>query len=217
MNQTLRRERLLTELEAMQALKNVSTIFDFTANGDPPDRYLLTFRGRGLRRAPLRTSIETADEHKLEIRLSYSFPDRPPDIRWVTPIYHPNIPASGFVDPADLGLPWRPELGLDVVCERLWDVCRMEYVDAAGAANPSALKWLERQSEYSLPLDPRPLRDSKTPASQNVVRYRRRGEPEVAHRRSDPDVLYIGDDTPTPALPRRKFGDSGDVLYIGDD
>jgi ubiquitin-protein ligase len=31
-------------------------------------------------------------------RMPYGYPERPPDIRWLTPILHPNISFSGFLN-----------------------------------------------------------------------------------------------------------------------
>ena len=99
-----RRERLATELEAMRALRKTSSILSFESSGDPPDRYTLTFSGRGICRASSsRSEIEYVDQHRVEIRLPYSYPQRPPDIRWTTPILHPNISFSGFINVKDIG------------------------------------------------------------------------------------------------------------------
>lgn len=223
-----RQERLIAELEALRALKKTSSIFDFEATGEAPDRYMIRFRGKGIARdTSSEAEIETVELHKVELRLPYSYPDRAPDIRWTTPLFHPNVSYSGFINVKDIGLPWDRDLGLDVVCERLWDVARLAYMNLGSATNYSAKNWFEDECQISLPVDPRPLRDKNAPAGSNVIRYQRKGSGGVSLPASRPgqDVLFIGEDTPTPVLPtpirrmpvRRPPPDDNDVLYIGDE
>ena len=217
-----REERLRADLEALRALKKNSSIFDFEFTSEPPDRYTLTFRGRGVERdAANDADVSFVDEHRCDLRLPYSYPERPPDIRWVTPLFHPNVSFSGFINVTDIGLPWDAGISLDVVCERLWDVARFAHLDLDRATNYSAKNWFEEESTLRLPIDHRLIRDQDVPATTNIVKYERRGGtpnlaiPETAHD----DILFIGEDTPTPALPQRRaappdLGDDDEVLYI---
>ena len=228
MNIESRKQRMAAELECLRALKKGSSILDFESTGDPPDHYTVVFRGRGICRVlPSRSEVEWLDLHRVQIRLPHAYPERPPDIRWITPIFHPNVSFSGYINLTDVGLPWERDLGLDVICERLWDVARMAFVDLAKATNYAAKSWCENQKgRLALPADPRPLRDSAVMSSANVFRYQRRGERAVQlpSPPKNEEVFYIGEDTPTPQLPaspsppvRRDRRDGDDVLYIGDD
>ena len=68
-----RQERLGAELESMRALKKASNILDFEISGEPPDRYLIIFRGQGLARGTSsRAETEIVQLHKVDIRLPYS-------------------------------------------------------------------------------------------------------------------------------------------------
>jgi hypothetical protein len=160
---------------------------------------------------------EIVREHEIELRLPYGYPTMGPDVRWISPIYHPNVSFSGFVNLADVGIDWSPEMGLDMICERLWDVIRLDHYNNERAVNYSAKKWIEEQEALPLPVDARPLRDKAAGVNRNVVKYRRRGQPEPIGVDSD-EVLYI-DDTPTPPLPpagrgiKRTSGNE-DILYI---
>ncbi|MFV1964724.1 MAG: ubiquitin-conjugating enzyme E2 [Pirellulaceae bacterium] len=222
-----RPERLAAELESMRALRKSSNILDFEFRSEPPDRYTVIFRGRGISRdRSSRSDIKYEDLHRIDIRLPFSYPQQPPDIRWLTPIFHPNVSFSGFIRLSDLGMPWEPDLGLDVICERLWDVVRLAFMNAEQASNHAAKNWFEDQSMLPLPVDPRPLRDRNAPAGANVIRYERRGERRTAvpATSSADGILFIGEDTPTPQLPvrivppvRRRPPNDDDILYIGDD
>lgn len=213
-----RSQRIRDDLQAIEALQQASTIFSFEAKGDPPERLTLRYRGSGVRRdSSPSAKAEIIREHEIELRLPYGYPDSGPDVRWGTPLYHPNVSFSGFVNLTDIGLDWSPEMGLDLVCERLWDVIRLAQFNNERAVNYSAKKWLEEQTTLTLPVDPRPLRDKAASVNRNVVKYRRRGQPEQPGDDRD-DVLYI-DEVSAPPLPpagratgRRVGGE--DILYI---
>ena len=226
MTQPERHERLVAELEAMRALKKATSILDFEFTGEPPDRYSITLRGKGISRdTSPGADVEFVNLHKIDLRLPYSFPRRPPDIRWITPIFHPNISFSGFINLKDVGLPWHKDLGLDIVCERLWDIARLQYMDLDKATNYAAKNWFEDESTLKLPVDHRVLRDRSAPQGGNVIRYQRRGGERISlpAARDAAEVFFIGEDTPTPSLPnrvppiRRRTRGNDDVFYIGDD
>lgn len=221
MERTTRRERLIADQQMLDELKASSSIFDYEAVGDPPDHYVAVFHGQGLCRDETTRQIVRLDEHRCELCLSLSYPQAAPDLRWLTPLVHPNISFGGFIRLEDVGLPWDERVGLDVVCERLWDVARLAYCDLQHATNASARQWVERQTEHALPVDPRPLRDRRLPGKNaNVVRYRRRdGRRILLPEPSEAEVLYIDEHTPVPQLPgaRREPPDAeGEILYIGE-
>jgi ubiquitin-protein ligase len=213
-----RNARLQADLESLEALKRDSTIFDFEATGHPPDRYTLIFRGKGVKRDPMgQSEVEYLDVHRCDVRLPYSYPGRPPDIRWITSIFHPNISFSGFINLRDVGLPWQASVTLADVCQRLWDVTRLGYLNLDRAVNYSARNWYKNQTQLQLPLDARPLRDRVRPVNTNVVRYERRGTERIARTRvlEQGEVLYIGEDTPLPSgKETREWSEGDDILYI---
>ena len=171
MSGTEKEQRLAAELEVMRALAQQSSILQFESEGDPPDKYTITLRGRGIDRASsYRGGMKYVDRHECEIRLGFGFPQRPPEIRWLTPIFHPNISYSGYVKLEDCGLTWQEDLTLDVICERIWDLARLALVDLATATNLSAKKWFSEQREIALPVDARPLRDQRSTAAAAAKR-----------------------------------------------
>jgi hypothetical protein len=178
------------------------------------------FKGRGLARdSGPGGDPKVVEQHEIELRLPYSYPDRPPDIRWLSPLHHPNVSFSGFVNFRELGLDWTNTMGLDHVLERLWDVARFAFIEREPCSNVAARNWLDSQSRLALPADERPLRDRVAAASSNVIKYVRRGaQPKAAP--ASGDVLYIGDDAPSPPIPRppsgppRRASEGDDVLYI---
>ena len=217
MEPDLRENRLRTDLAALEALRAQSTILQFEAS-QPADRYTITFRGKGLARGSSGSDIGIVELHQVDLRMPYGYPERPPDIRWLTPILHPNISFSGFLNLAEVGLPWSEDLGLDVICERLWDVARGAYMNLEKSANYSAKSWFEKENQFELPLDRRPLRDKAGAGNTNIVRYQRRGQGvQIPAPGTPSEVIFIDENTPVPSIP--SFSPArqrpGDVLYIG--
>jgi ubiquitin-protein ligase len=215
-----RDQRLRAEMEAMRQLDEQSQIMSLETEGDPPTKYVAVFRGKALKRDMTSSAdVEMHEIHRCEIRLPYSFPDRPPDVRWLTPIFHPNVSFSGLIRLADIGMAWDKDLSLVALCERLWDMARYAFMDLDKASNFAAKSWAENPTGVSFPVDPRPLRGGPPPPKSNVVRYERRGTEGIACKAepADADVLYIGEDTPVPPMTQRKKTDDDDVLYIGYD
>ena len=219
MDPSQRTARLQADQARLQGLATNNPILKLEAFGEPADRYVLTFRGKGLARDVSQSGeISIVELHQVELRLPYAYPASPPDIRWLTPLLHPNVSFSGFVNLSEMGLPWTPDVGLDVIAERLWDIARSAYVNFDRATNYSAKNWYEDECQQTLPVDNRPLRGGNTVSPTNIIRYSHRAGEGV--RWSNPtaagEVLFIDENTPTPTTPRRRPAASDDDLfYIG--
>ena len=157
MHDSPRIRRLRSDLHALERLRDESTVFRFRASGDPAQRYLIEFRGRGLARE--RVKVGPRERHEVEIRLGASYPRTMPEIRWMTPIYHPNISEIGMVCLGGYGTHWVPSLQLDELCAMLWDMIRYHNYDVRSPYNREAALWVANQSSFQFPTDPRPLRD----------------------------------------------------------
>ena len=230
-----RQAQRVADLQALRALRADSTVFDF---GEAPDQYTLIFRGAGLYREPVSGLVIPVDQHRCLLHLPFSYPQRPPEIRWLTPLLHPNVSFGGFIRLQDVGLD--ENAGMDAICERLWDVARLAYYDLHQATNRAARRWVESQQDCTLPIDPRPLRDRALRSNANVIRYRRGegGGVVLLQGANEQEILYIGDDAPAdhssanrepkpsladiafepqprgPAAPNT--GDTKEIFYIGD-
>lgn len=188
----------------MRTLKEHSTIVDFQSFGDPPERYLITFRGRGLHRKSEADPVETAEVHRVEVRLGIDYPRSRPDLQWLTAIYHPNISAVGAVCLGGYSTNWVPSLGLAELTEMLWDMVRYANFDPKSAYNYAAGRWCESQTQYNFPIDVRNLRDRmRTTVGDNVIRF------------SDPAAAK-GSPPPREAPPIVKPPEE-DILIINDD
>jgi ubiquitin-protein ligase len=228
---TPRVRRLKADSEALKALKENSTIVDFQSFGDPAERYLITFKGKGLLRKSEADPVEVAEVHRVEVRLGIDYPRSRPDLQWLTSIYHPNISAVGAVCLGGYSTNWVPSLGLAELCEMLWEMVRYSNYDPKSAYNYAAGRWSETQTQFDFPLDPRNLRDRMTKTvGDNVIRF---SDPTAAKAAAplkeappivkppEEDILIINDDTPArPAVapqfrpqPRPRPADD-DILII---
>lgn len=69
-----------------------------TRAGMPPERYIITFTCRGLIGLDHRGNPKIGSRHQVEIYLHNQYPQRWPGMKWMTPIWHPNINhANGSV------------------------------------------------------------------------------------------------------------------------
>jgi hypothetical protein len=188
MRDSPRIRRLRNDLSAMQQLQDESSILHFHVpgplHGGLPEVYRVEFRGRGLWQRQPNAEVLFCDRHEVSIQLGASYPRMMPEIRWKTPIFHPNISASGSVCLGGYSTHWAPSLRLDELCAMLWDMIRYQNYDVTSPYNREAAKWAREQTGTAFPLDRRPIRDRV--ASQVDV------QAAVPHARSSCDR------TPTP-------------------
>ncbi len=151
--------RLRSDLAALERLRAESSIFGFHATGRRPSSYQVAFAGRSLYRD--RGKVVIRDHHEIEIKLGASYPRTMPEIRWLSPIYHPNISEIGIVCLGAYGTHWVPSLALDELCVMLWDMARFQNYDIRSPYNREAAQWAAIQTGYRFPVDPRPLRDGR--------------------------------------------------------
>ena len=203
--------RLRSDLRAIERLKDESSILDFSTNrpagGGSPDYYVFRFNGRGFYRPDGSREIQLRDFHEITIQLGAAYPRMMPELAWRTPIFHPNISASGVVCLGGYGTHWVPSVNLDELCHMLWDMIRYQNYDVESPYNREAAAWAKTQTRFRLPVDSRPLRDkvASGATAPRVIELVGR-DPEVsfveivdaevvtdapAPRQPDPDILFI--------------------------
>jgi ubiquitin-protein ligase len=157
MYQSPRMRRLRNDLAALERLRSESSVFRFSTQGDPPQHYRIQFVGRGLWRD--HGKVRVLERHHVEIKLGSSYPRTIPEIRWLTPVYHPNISEIGMVCLGGYGTHWVPSVQLDELCTMLWDMVRYHNYDIRSPYNRDAALWVAQQQTFRFPTDDRPLRD----------------------------------------------------------
>lgn len=180
MAESPRIRRLRADRKALEQLKSESSVFDFVARGEIPDTYTLLFRGTGVWRPDQASPVQFAERHEVYLRLGAAYPRMMPELTWRSPIFHPNISASGVVCLGGYGTYWVPSLALDELCTMLWDMIRYANYDPNSPYNRDAAIWAKGQTDYRFPLDARPIRDRVALKNRPAAPPVRNPKPAVA-------------------------------------
>lgn len=94
--------RLKADYDKMLELKAHSDIIDFQVvdvrPGFPPEKYVVTFKCKSIVGIDALGNPKFGDNHQVAIYLHNEYPHRWPGLKWLTPIWHPNIKgANGSV------------------------------------------------------------------------------------------------------------------------
>lgn len=87
--------RLKADLVRMQELAAQSDFIEFKASsasrGMPPEQYIVTYKCKGIIGVDRAGNPKFGDRHQVEIYLHNQYPQRWPGMKWLTPVWHPNI------------------------------------------------------------------------------------------------------------------------------
>jgi hypothetical protein len=87
--------RLWADYQLMQELAARSDLIEFSAKsvrpGMPPETYIVTYLCRGIIGVDRAGRPKFGNRHQVEIYLHNQYPQRWPGMKWLTPIWHPNI------------------------------------------------------------------------------------------------------------------------------
>ena len=94
-DQSPRMRRLRGDQKLMDELARQSDFISFTASsarkGLPPERYVVTFSCKGIVGVDRKGNPKFGNKHQIEIYLHNQYPQRWPGMKWLTPVWHPNI------------------------------------------------------------------------------------------------------------------------------
>ena len=101
-NSNPRQRRLRKDFEHIQEVAARSDMIQVKAKSErrglPPDRYIITYKCKGIIGVDRKGNPKIGDRHQVEIYLHSQYPQRWPGMKWLTPIWHPNINhANGSV------------------------------------------------------------------------------------------------------------------------
>jgi ubiquitin-protein ligase len=90
-----RMRRLRGDYELMQELAARADLISFVAQSPrpnlPPERYIVTFKCKSIANVDRQGNPIYSEHHQVEIYLHNQYPQRWPGMKWLTPIWHPNI------------------------------------------------------------------------------------------------------------------------------
>ena len=93
--ETPRMRRLRGDYELMRELDARSDLISFKSSSTnpnlPPERYIVTFTCKSIVAVDRQGNPKLGDHHQVEIYLHNQYPQRWPGMKWLTPIWHPNI------------------------------------------------------------------------------------------------------------------------------
>lgn len=153
---TGRLRRLQNEYREMEQLRDKSSLLRFTTQGNPPTRYEVQLRCRGLTRHG--SMVAFTEHHEFDIVLEREFPMMPPTIVWKTPIYHPNFRRTSVC----LGDYWFAGSSIAELCVALCGMIQYKAFNIYDPLDSDAAIWLYnmlREEPDRFPIDPRPIRD----------------------------------------------------------
>lgn len=155
----LRMTALTADYRDLEALRDNDENLDFEADEYAPAEYKLSLSYESFVEPALDGQRpKVSDDHTIEILLDSDYPLVAPSIRWITPIFHPNIdPKERTVCLGQIKDQYLPGMGLarivgmliDMIQWRNFDIYNAFNRDAAiWAANPSNWKYIESIGGY---------------------------------------------------------------------
>ena len=150
----IRETRLRNDHKRIRDLVNRSELIHILhAEGNPPEKYHIQFTCRGIGKLGAAGKPVFRDKHEVSIYLHAEYPLKQPQLKWLTPIFHPNIHSSGAVC---IGA-WWPAKTLDELLLTLGEMVQYKNLGPKDPMNSKAAAWALR-NKRKFPIDPRPLK-----------------------------------------------------------
>jgi len=150
----IRETRLRNDLKSVQSLVNRSELIHIvTTDGDPPEKYLIRFTCKGVEKLNSSGSPKFRESHDVSVYLHAEYPLKQPQLKWLTPIFHPNIHVTGAVC---IGA-WWPAKTLDELLLTLAEMVQYKNFDPKDPMNSRAAAWALR-NKHLFPVDKRSLK-----------------------------------------------------------
>jgi ubiquitin-protein ligase len=123
-------------------------------NGNPPDQFVILLRCKGITELAIDGRPQYSDEHRLSIVLPSSYPRSIPELRMLSPIWHPNIDATqGWICMGHEGeRGYVPSMSLDDLVVRIIRIIRYENYSHEFHLNSDAFQWAQRNT-HLFPLE----------------------------------------------------------------
>jgi ubiquitin-protein ligase len=179
-----RLRRLRKDFELIQEVAARSDLIQVNAKSErkglPPERYIITYKCKGLIGIDRRGNPKVGERHQVEIYLHSQYPQRWPGMKWMTPVWHPNINhlnGSVCIDAAW----WSASRSLDRLVIMLGEM--VQYKNFHDDPNKAPFPWDMEAARWSrdfrkthpkyFPLDKRELmRPERVKISKSVGRVK---------------------------------------------
>ncbi len=121
------------------------------AHGNPPEKYTIEFRVRGLVLTGEKT-FTPGDVHRAEVFLPLDYPRRQPLCRMTTPAFHPNIDPQKIC----IGDHWSAGQSLAALIVRIGEMIAYQSYNVKSPLNAEAAAWADQHMDQ-LPLEQKDL------------------------------------------------------------
>jgi len=116
------------------------------AIGDPPERYRIEYRIRGL--VMQNSEVIEKDSHLVEIFLTLGYPRQSPQCRMLTPVFHPNIAPHAVC----IGDHWSAGESLAALIIRIGEMISFQSYNTKSPLNGAAARWADENASR-LPIE----------------------------------------------------------------
>lgn len=145
---SLRLKRLTAERDQLMAAFASSRRVSIEPDqGDPPERYQVTYRIKGLELTSA-GELVSRSEHTIEVVLPADYPRRPPICKMRTPIFHPNIDRSDICTSDH----WSAQETLVDLVVRIGQIITFQSYNTKSPLNADAARWCD-ENHAKLPVD----------------------------------------------------------------
>ncbi|MEM6314138.1 MAG: ubiquitin-conjugating enzyme E2 [Planctomycetota bacterium] len=150
LNQKLspRQRRLLADEQALRSTFADGPIRIVEAAGEPPERYVLDYLVRSLRK-PGKGEPEQVKGHRVQVVLPPDYPRLAPTVSMLTPVFHPNIDEATVC----VGDHWAAGERLVDLLVRVGEILTYQAYNIRSPLNGDAAMWADLNGE-KLPIDP---------------------------------------------------------------
>lgn len=146
-----RDRRLITDFQKICVLNKSSSLIDIQSTDLTKERYTVTYSCKGIMKVENKTEPIFANNHKMEIYLHKLYPRRPPQLKWVTDIFHPNILSGSQNGGVCIG-GWTPAETLDKLIIRIGEMVQYKSYNIQDVLNLEASEWVILNKD-KLPVD----------------------------------------------------------------
>ena len=107
------------------------------AIGEPPERYKIEYRVKGL--VMQNEQVLPKEPHLVEVFLTLGYPRQAPQCRMLTPVFHPNIAPHAIC----IGDHWSAGESLTALIVRIGELISFQSYNVKSPLNGAAARWAE--------------------------------------------------------------------------
>ena len=150
----IRETRLRNDFKQVQDLVNRSELIHVVStDGDPIERYLIRYTCKSVEKLDGSGKPVFRESHEVSLYLHAEYPIKQPQLKWQTPIFHPNIHVTGAVC---IGQWWAGK-SLTELLLTIGEMIQFKNYDPKDPMNSKAAAWAMRNKRL-FPIDDRPLK-----------------------------------------------------------